>query len=49
MSLSGLSARWHFQAGGGPNTAEPAATTTSPAPEASQELKGGSAPTASTR
>ena len=32
----------------GPNTAEPAATTACPAPEASPEPTGGSAPTAST-
>ena len=32
----------------GPNIAEPAATTASPAPEANLERTGGSAPTAST-
>jgi hypothetical protein len=43
LSAAGISSRVE-----GPNTAEPAATTTCPAPEASQEPTGGSAPTAST-
>src|ERR687892_410098 len=43
LSAAGMSSRAE-----GPNTAEPAAMTTCPAPEASQEPTGGSAPTAST-
>ena len=42
-SAAGISSRAE-----GPNTAEPAATTACPAPEASPEPTGGSAPTAST-
>jgi hypothetical protein len=45
---SGLSAAGTSSRLEGPNTAEPAATTASPAPEASPEPTGGSAPTAST-
>ena len=45
---SGLSAAGTSSRAEGPNTAEPAATTTSPAPEASPEPTDGSVPTAST-
>jgi hypothetical protein len=45
---SGLSAAGTSRQAEGPNTAEPAATTNSPAHEASPELTDGSAPTAST-
>jgi len=45
---SGLSAAGTSSRAEGSSTAEPAATTTSPALEASQEPKGGSAPTVST-
>jgi len=45
---SGLSAAGIFSRAEGPNTAEPAATKTYPAPEASPELTGSPAPTAST-
>ena len=48
MSLSGLSAAGTSSPAEGPNTAEPAATTACLAPEANQELTGGSAPTGST-
>jgi hypothetical protein len=44
----GLSAAGTSSQAEGPNTAEPAATTASPAPEASPEPTGGSARTAST-
>ena len=44
----GPSAAGTFSLVEGPNTAEPAATTASPAPEASPEPTAGSAPTAST-
>ena len=44
----GPSAAGIFSRAEGPNTAEPAATTACPAPEASPEPTGGSAPTAST-
>jgi hypothetical protein len=47
-NASGLSAAGIFSRAEGPNTAEPAATTTSPAPEASPAPTGGSARTAST-
>jgi hypothetical protein len=45
---SGLSAAGTFIRAEGPNTAGPATTMASPAPEASPEPTGGSAPTAST-
>jgi hypothetical protein len=45
---SGPSAAGTSSRAEGPNTAKPAATTTSPAPEASQEPTAGSVPTAST-
>jgi hypothetical protein len=45
---SGPSAAGTSSPAEGPNTAEPAATTTCPAPEVSPEPTGGSAPTAST-
>jgi hypothetical protein len=45
---SGLSAAGTSSRVEGPNTAEPAATTASPAPEANRELTGGSVPIAST-
>jgi hypothetical protein len=48
MSLSGLSAAGTSSPAEGPNTAEPAATTACLAPEANQELTGGSAATGST-
>jgi hypothetical protein len=48
MSLSGLSAAGTSSRVEGPNTAEPAETTTCPAPEAGPERTDGSAPTAST-
>jgi hypothetical protein len=46
---SGLSAAGTSSRAEGPNTAGPAATTVSPAPEANPERTGDSAPTASTR
>ena len=46
---SGLSAAGTSSQAEGPSTAEPAATTTCPAPEASPESTDGSAPIASTR
>jgi hypothetical protein len=45
---SGLSAAGTSSPAEGPNIAEPAATTTSPAPEANQELTDSAAPIAST-
>ena len=45
---SGLSAAGTSSQAEGPNTAEPVAKTACPAPEASPEPTGGSAPTAST-
>jgi hypothetical protein len=48
MSLLGPSAAGTSSRAEGPNTAEPAATTASRAPEVSQELTGGAAPIAST-
>jgi hypothetical protein len=45
---SGLSAAGTFSRAEGPNTADPAATTACPAPEASREPTGASAPIAST-
>ena len=46
---SGLSAAGTSSRAEGPSTAEPAATTPSPVPEANRGSTGGSAPTASTR
>jgi hypothetical protein len=48
-SGQGHSAAGTFSRAEGPNTADPAATTTCPGPEASREPTVGSAPIASTR